>query len=52
MIKNILALAVAAAVVSPAHALTAGDLSFTSFNADEDGFALVALADIAANTTG
>lgn len=51
MIKNILALAVAAAVVSPAHALTAGDLSFTSFNADEDGFALVALADIAANTT-
>lgn len=31
--------------------LSMGDLAFTSFNADEDGWSVVALADIAANTT-
>ena len=46
--KFALALAVAAAL--PASALTTGDLAFTAFNADEDGFALVALANVAANT--
>lgn len=34
-----------------AEALNAGDLMFTSFNADEDGWAMVALAPIPANTT-
>lgn len=50
MTKILLSLALAAAL--PAHAdLTApGDLMFTSFNADEDGFAMVALANIAPNT--
>lgn len=32
-------------------ALTTGDIAFTSFNADEDGFSLVAFVDIGANTT-
>jgi PEP-CTERM motif len=51
MTKTLLALA-AAALTLPSHAAltSAGDLTFTSFNADEDGFAMVALADIAANT--
>lgn len=50
MIKHrMLALAAAAAVL-PAHALTAGDLAFTSFNADEDGFSLVTFVTLAANT--
>ncbi|MBC7729834.1 MAG: PEP-CTERM sorting domain-containing protein, partial [Microbacteriaceae bacterium] len=46
-----LALALAVAAALPASALTTGDLAFTAFNADEDGFAMVALADVAANTT-
>ena len=46
--KFALALAVAAAL--PASALTTGDLAFTAFNADEDGFSLVTFVDIAANT--
>lgn len=50
MYKQALALAASLAAFS-AHALNAGDLAFTSFNADEDGFSLVALAGIAANTT-
>lgn len=49
-----LALIAAAAAALTSHsamaALGSGDLSFTAFNADEDGFAMVALADIAANT--
>lgn len=51
MNKTLLALA-AAALTLNAHAqlTSAGDLMFTSFNADEDGFAMVALADISANT--
>jgi hypothetical protein len=32
-------------------ALIAGDIAFTSFNADEDGFSLVAFVDIGINTT-
>ncbi len=36
---------------TPAHALSAGQMAFTAFNADEDGFAMVALTTIAANTT-
>lgn len=44
--------AAAAAIALPAHAElnNPGSLSFTAFNADEDGFSMVALADIAANT--
>lgn len=34
-----------------ANALVAGDIAFNSFNADEDGFSIVALANIDANTT-
>jgi hypothetical protein len=50
MIERLAALAAAAAVL-PAHALSTGDLAFTSFNADEDGFSLVTFVDIAAGTT-
>jgi uncharacterized protein YjiK len=39
------------AVVPSAFALNSGDLAFTAINADEDGWAMVALADIPANTT-
>lgn len=46
--KFALALAVAAAL--PASALTTGDLAFTSFNADDDGWAMLTFVDIAANT--
>lgn len=45
------ALAAAALAALNAHALTAGDIAFNSFNADEDGFSIVALADIGAGTT-
>lgn len=41
---------VAAALAAPAHALSAGDLAFTAFNADEDGWAMVTLVDLAPNT--
>lgn len=34
-----------------AQALGAGDIAFTAFNADEDGWAIVALTDLAANST-
>ena len=34
-----------------AHALQTGDVAFTAFNADEDGWALVALAEIAPGST-
>ena len=49
MLKK-LALSLAVAAALPASALTTGDLAFTAFNADEDGFAMVALANVAANT--
>ena len=45
-----LALSLAALATLPASALTTGDLAFTAFNADEDGFAMVALASLAAGT--
>jgi hypothetical protein len=49
MLKKIaMALAITAAL--PASALTTGDIAFTAFNADEDGWSLVTFADIAANT--
>jgi len=50
MKKSLLALALVAATAQ-ASALTTGDIAFTSFNADDDGWALVTFADIAANTT-
>jgi hypothetical protein len=44
--------AVVFAVAAPsAFALAPGDLAFTAINADEDGFAMVALIDIPASTT-
>ncbi|HOB93699.1 MAG TPA: PEP-CTERM sorting domain-containing protein [Aquabacterium sp.] len=46
-----LVLSLAALAALPASALTTGDLAFTAVNADEDGWAMVALAGIAANTT-
>lgn len=46
-----IALAAALAGTGSAHALTTGDLAFTSFNADEDGWSMVTFVDIAANTT-
>lgn len=50
--RSCLAAVVFAAATVPAHAaLSAGQIAFTSFNADEDGFALVALTSIAAGTT-
>ena len=49
--KTALALLLAASGVSAHAALSAGDIAFTSFNADEDGWSIVALANIAANTT-
>ncbi len=48
--KTLFALAAIAAAVAPAHALTTGDLAFTAFNADEDGWSLVTFVDIAAGT--
>lgn len=49
--KTALALILAATGVSAHAALTAGDIAFTSFNADEDGLSFVTFRDIAANTT-
>lgn len=49
MNKTLLALALAA-LSAQANALTTGDIAFTSFNADEDRWALVAFVDIAADT--
>lgn len=50
MKKTLLALSLAA-VAAQASALTTGDLAFTSFNADEDGWSMVSFVDIAAGTT-
>lgn len=53
--KSYLALTAAALTAIVSHsavaALGTGDLVFTAFNADEDGWAMVAFADIAAGTT-
>ena len=51
MKKTILAGLIAASAAFDANALTSGDLAFTSFNADEDGWSLVTFTNIAANTT-
>ncbi len=49
--KKLFALAaIAAAAIAPAHALTTGDIAFTAFNADEDGWSLVSFVDITAGT--
>lgn len=48
--KTVLALLLAATGVSAHAALNAGDIAFTSFNADEDGWSIVALSNISANT--
>lgn len=49
MKKSLLVLALAGLSVQ-AHALTTGDIAFTSFNADEDGLSFVTFVDITANT--
>ncbi len=51
MKHSLLVLALTAAFAAPAQALTTGDIAFTSFNADEDGWSIVTFVDIAANTT-
>jgi MYXO-CTERM domain-containing protein len=50
MKKILLAGLIAAGASFSAHALNAGDLMFTSINADEDGWAMVATTNIAAGT--
>ena len=50
MFKHLCVLAAVAAATAPACALGTGDLAFTSFNADEDGFSMVTFVDIAAGT--
>ena len=50
MFKRLFVLAAVAAAIAPAHALSTGDLAFTSFNADEDGFSMVTFVDIGAGT--
>ncbi len=45
------AIALSLAAASANAALITGDIAFTSFNADEDGWSIVALADIDANST-
>lgn len=47
--RSIIALATAVAAFN-ANALSAGDLAFTAYNADEDGWSLVTFVDLAANT--
>lgn len=47
--RSILAIATTLAACH-AHALSAGDLAFTAYNADEDGWSLVTFVDLAANT--
>lgn len=53
MHKTVLSLAVSAlaAIALPSQALGTGDMAFTAFNADEDGWAMVTFVDIAANST-
>ncbi len=51
MLRRLIALAAVATATLPAHALTTGDIAFTSFNADEDGLSFVTFIDIAAHTT-
>ena len=51
MYKRLIVCAALSAAALPAMALSAGDLAFTSFNSAEDGWSMVALADISANST-
>lgn len=51
MIVRTVAAAAVALSSSGAFALSVGDLAFTAFNADEDGWSVVALADIAPGST-
>ncbi len=51
MMKSLFSLAaIAATAALPAHAQSSGELLFTAFNADEDGFAMVTLVDLPAGT--
>lgn len=49
--KTALALLLAAAGINAHAALSAGDIAFTSFNADEDGLSFVTFTGMAANTS-
>ncbi|HMW71292.1 MAG TPA: VPLPA-CTERM sorting domain-containing protein [Cellvibrionaceae bacterium] len=49
-LKLLSALVVSVCTAQAQAALVAGDLMFTSFNADEDGFSLVTFVDLAPNT--
>lgn len=49
--KSLFAILLATAGVNAHADLGAGDLAFTAFNADEDGFAMATFVDIAANST-
>ena len=49
--KTALALLLAAAGINAHAALSAGDIAFTSFNADEDGLSFVTFKDITASTS-
>jgi len=52
MLRTVLAPACLALLSGQASAaLTSGDLAFTAFNADEDGWAMTTFVDIAADTT-
>ena len=51
MKKVLLGLTALAMSASASAALVAGDLAFTSYNTQEDGFSLASFANIAANTT-
>jgi hypothetical protein len=51
LVPSLAVLALAAGAANAHAALIAGDVMFTSFNADEDGWSMVALANIDANTT-
>lgn len=53
MNKSVLGAAIAALAISSGtvSAQSAGDVAFTSFNSQEDGWSLVALASLAPNTT-
>ena len=51
MFKKLVLTAALLAASSANAALNTGDLAFTTFNADEDGWALTTFVDIAANTT-
>lgn len=50
MLKKLVVVAAMLAAGSAQAALNTGDIAFTAFNADEDGWALTTFVDIAANT--